>query len=370
MRIVYLSSSILPSRAANSVHVMKMCNALAANGHDVTLIAIDGCSASEERHQLHGRYGVDESFDIVLRTRPSIWGKYLFYSLRSAYRAARLSPDLVYGRDVMGLFIAALLGCTVILESHAPFWNESRYLQIAHRLLFRSRRLKRLVLISNALKNLYEANSDIGDCEVLVAHDSADPPVTDAAIDLGESSTLSVGYVGGLYSGKGVEVVEHVAPKLPGVTFHVVGGEDADVERWKEKISSPNVCFHGYVRPERVSEYMNAFDVCILPNQKSVMAHGAVAASQSIASFTSPLKLFEYMAHGKPIVASDMPVIREVVDEGFAVLVQCDDWCAWADAFKRMDDPELRNKLGNQARKEFRAQYTWRMRAEAVIGGL
>jgi glycosyltransferase involved in cell wall biosynthesis len=81
----------------------------------------------------------------------------------------------------------------------------------------------------------------------------------------------------------------------------------------------------------------------------------------------SPLKLFEYMSAGKPIVASDLPVLREVLDEANAVLVDPEDADAWARALESLRDAGLRERLGVRARRDFLERHTWDIRARKVL---
>jgi len=84
------------------------------------------------------------------------------------------------------------------------------------------------------------------------------------------------------------------------------------------------------------------------------------------------LKIFEYMALGKAIVCSDLPVLREVLtDQRNALLVPPEDVTAWVAAIHRLQaDESLRQRLGDAARNDFLAQYSWQMRAQKVIADL
>ncbi len=86
----------------------------------------------------------------------------------------------------------------------------------------------------------------------------------------------------------------------------------------------------------------------------------------------SPLKIFEYMSHGKPIIATDLPVIREVLEhDRNALLAPSGDLNAWEHALRRLvEDPALREHLGGGARKDFEARYSWGARSQAVLEGL
>jgi len=86
----------------------------------------------------------------------------------------------------------------------------------------------------------------------------------------------------------------------------------------------------------------------------------------------SPLKIFEYMAAGKAMLCSDLPVLREVlIHEQTALLCDPENPEGWVRALKRLrDDVDLRKRLGKTARREFMAKYTWKTRAESILTDL
>lgn len=86
----------------------------------------------------------------------------------------------------------------------------------------------------------------------------------------------------------------------------------------------------------------------------------------------SPLKLFEYMAAGRAIVVSDLPVLRDVVRDGVdTIMCEPENTVAWSDALCRLAaDPGLRTRLGRAARAEFLRAHTWVARARAALEGV
>jgi glycosyltransferase involved in cell wall biosynthesis len=375
MRIIYLSSSTIPSRAANSVHVMKMCQAFAVNGHEVALLARRPSHADAiEAGNDHDYYGVQPIFEISKCPIPEI--KFIGSFLQALWTRRIVSrlptPDLFYARRVYSLAAVAHLQRPMILEVHDLPSNQQMQTVIG-RMLHRPN-FVRLVTISAALRKAYQGlYPQLPDDKILIAHDGADDPVIkkDYLGDVSGHSagTFQVGYVGHLYPGRGIEILVDLAAKMPDIDFHIVGGSNEDVRKWQGVNRRNNLIFHGFVAPKDVVRYSARFDVTVAPYQSRVLVYGNKG---NTVQWMSPLKIFEYMALGKAIVCSDLPVLREVLtNQRNALLVPPDDAEAWTAAIRRLQaDDSLRRKLGEAARKDFLTQYSWKMRAQKVIAGL
>ncbi len=371
MRLAYFSSSTIPSREANSVHVMKMCQALSRQGHDVLLAAIAGDSATGDDF---ARYGVEPCFELIrhgVRGRaPTSRIGYAFAAPKLVRRAGRL-PDLVYGRHLPSISVAARWSVPVIFESHQAPCAIERFFE---RRLFARPNFARLVVISEALRGEYRRlHPQVPARRILVAPDAADPPPdvpADVAAAIRRSpDRLQVGYVGHLYPGKGIEVVLDLARRLPEVDFHVVGGTDSDLAAVQSRANgSGNLVFHGYVPAVDTEAYRRAMDVLLAPYQHRVHAAGGRA---EIGRWMSPLKIFEYMASRRPMIASDLPVLREVITDGeTGLLAPPADLDAWVGAVQRLRDPALRTRLAERASTVWRERHTWSRRAEHVLAEL
>ena len=128
----------------------------------------------------------------------------------------------------------------------------------------------------------------------------------------GRPGALKVGYVGHLYPGRGIEVILALADRVPEADFHVVGGTAADLAHWRKRRDRPHLHFHGHQPPGSLHPYYRAFDLVLAPYQQQVACAGGVG---DISRWVSPMKLFEYMSHGQAIIASDLPVLREVLTD-------------------------------------------------------
>ena len=363
----------MPSRTANSIHVMKMCQAFADNGHEVVLLAPNTKNRYEKGvEDVYEYYGVRKNFEIKKLWHPGIKvGAFLYTLAIFFYLCINKSFNLVYGRFLHGCYVATLLQNKVIFESHAPIFNNKNHRLTVFKKLIKNRYFKKMIVISQALKNMYLENGYLNDSKIQVAHDGADEVANfNSKIELlGGKDNLKVGYVGHLYKGKGMEVIASMANKLDDdVEIHIIGGLEKDIKHWKNKITSRNIYFYGFIPHKKVSNYINALDVCLLPNQKIVFAHGSDSSKDNIniSTFTSPLKLFEYMSYKKPIIASDLPVIREVLNEKNSILVKYNDIKLWISSIQKLKNLKKRQYISNQALGDFYT-YSWKNRALLVI---
>lgn len=365
MKIVYISSSKIPSRYANSVHVMKMCQAFAKNGHKVILLAPDDPDArGVDLKDIYNYYGVDKVFELIKIFLLPIKGKGYLYSFLAALKSKKHLPDLVYGRNLQGCYFSALLGLPVVYESHQPDDDMSIIYRWMLSSLVKKDNLKRLIVISEALKDYYLDSYPMLAENIFVAHDGADMPVS-KKVSLKPTGKIQVGYIGHLYPGRGVELILELAQKCPWAVFHVIGGTEEDIVFWQARNDLSNLIIHGHMPYTKAEQYRLAFDVLLAPYQKEVYVPGG----GNTAKWMSPLKIFEYMAAGKPIICSDLPVLREVLIHGKnALLCNPDDTNEWINCLKRLrDDEELRRSLGSAAYKDFIDNHTWSVRAKKVI---
>ena len=369
MRIVCVSDSRIPSSSANSVQVMKMCQSFAKNGHSVVLLARRGEAATAEDCEI---YGVQRNFELRKLPWPKFKGGGFIYAWHcSRYVAGIPRPDLVYSRTIYGSLATFRQSLSVIHESHTPprNWQHSTM----QRTLFRSARFRHLVVITRALEQEYlKLFPWLAEGRTLVAHDAADMP-SDSTPSYrpirhwpGRRELPQIGYVGQLYPGKGMGLIGRLAFRMPDFDFHVVGGSRSEIGHWRKTLPARNLHFHGHVPHSQVFRYLKSFDVLLAPYQRRVEA---ASGTSDIAPWMSPLKIFEYMAAGRAIVCSDLPVLREVLEDRVnALLVPPDNTESWSVALKKLrDEPALARALGGRAQDLVTARYNWDYRAERVV---
>lgn len=368
MRITYLSISELPSRTANSIHVMRMCEAFANNGHDVELLAPSAETEGPTTTDLYRYYGVAKNFRITKIYRPAFRGGDYLYGVAAGFVARKRRPDLAYARHLPAGFWAAKFGVPLVYEAHAPVQIDGRIFVEMFDNIVNSSRFKHLVVISDALKTVYRSMHDIDEDMITVAHDAAKIPDPKTGIRPGDGH-LRVGYVGHLYEGRGIDRIMNLSRRLPWVEFHIVGGTEPDIAHWRRHAEYlDNVNVRGYVEPNRTADILAELDVLVAPYQEHLAVAGG---STNTSQWMSPMKIFEYMAAGRPIVCSRLPVLQEVLEDGRNSLL-CDpaNEDEWEAAILELaSNKELQQTLARNAQAEAENRYTWDLRARRVLAG-
>lgn len=370
MKIAYVAPSTIPSETANSVQVMKVCQALTQLGNQVHLLVPAGKPSSFSDLQHH--YGVNAEFQISwMKASPSL--RKLDFAWNAVSAARRQHADLVYTRLVWVALIALKRGLPVVLEMHeVPGGRFSPWL---YRRYLSSRGKKLTVFITRALQQLIETNLHLRhkESECCIAPDGVDleryadlPDAPSARQTLGLQEQVTALYSGGFFSGRGIENLYALAQRFPDVQFVWIGGKPAQVSEWQQKLSSTgmkNVFLTGYVANSQLPLYQAAADILLMPYQRKVAGH----SGGDIASVTSPMKLFEYLASGRAILTADLPVLREVLSESNAVFYPPDNLDAFSSQFDRLvRDPSLRQRLANAARQDAR-RYAWKERMQLIL---
>jgi glycosyltransferase involved in cell wall biosynthesis len=368
MKIAYLSSAAVPSNSAHSLQVMKMCQAMEQEGHAVTLL-LPPAGGKTVAADLERWYGVAIRFEIRRVNLPPVLGRRgLAFAL--AREAARLSPDLVFTRGVDIAWAAAGRGLRAAVEIHAlpSGWFGPWYL----RMLARNPAV-RMITISRTLEDLLRGRFPrLAGRPMLIAPDAVDlerykrlPPPETARARLGlPRKGFAAGYFGSLVAGRGVEQMVELAGRLPEVSFIVLGGDAAAVARWKRRAPDrENLLWMGHVANADLPLYQAACDALLMPYQKAVTIQGR----GNTAEIMSPMKLYEYMAAGRLILASDLPALRVVLNETNSVLLPCDTIDRWAAALgKARRAKTWAGALASRARKDVQP-FTWRNRVRAIM---
>jgi glycosyltransferase involved in cell wall biosynthesis len=166
-----------------------------------------------------------------------------------------------------------------------------------------------------------------------------------------------VGSFGRYLSWKGTDTFLDAARHVPECIFLAVGARPDEIDTFSKRYQASNVRIRAAVQPHDVPQILVAADALVLPNKK-----GEIESTL----YTSPLKLFEYMASGAPIIASNLPSIREIISEKDAFFFDANDIASLVDAIRAvLSNPGEANRRALHA-KETVTKYTWAARARAI----
>jgi len=364
MKLVYIANMRLPTERAHGIQVMKMCEALAdvqsPTPLNITLIV------PRRLHKLKADpcayYGVRKNFTII--RVPCVdtarWGKLGFFVETISFLAAAKvfllfkKYDMVYTREPLaGVFFK-----NSIVELHTL----PKKTLFFHRFVWR--RAKKLIVLTRFINDVL-VSGGIAAEKIIVAPDGVDVKAFDIQVTSAQArgnlrlppDKKIVMYAGLFDEWKGYRTLLD-ASKLfdPDITLAMIGGASEQIEKLKKEY--PKVIFFGYRQYTELPVNQKAADVLVIPN----------SGKQDISKYhTSPLKVFAHMASGRPIVASDLPSLREVLNETNAVLVAPDDSRALADGIQRvLSDWEFAERIAGQALQDVR-RYSWKNRAEQVL---
>ncbi|MBY0472785.1 glycosyltransferase family 4 protein [Patescibacteria group bacterium] len=358
MNIVYVANIRFPTEKAHGAAIAKACEALVRAGEEVTLLTpARNTPISVPALQY---YGIKTSFiirrlaciDVVSFGKLGFWVQSLTFASSVLAHLKSSAHDVVYGRDELVLAMLALCGIkNIYWESHDGTWNiASRYV---------AKHAKGIVVVSKGLKDFY-IHKGVPAEKILAVPNAIDivafahPETKEEArgrLNLPQDKTIAL-YIGRLDGWKGTDTLLEASKLLPDILVALIGGEPQQVEKLKTQY--PNVTFLGYRPYTELSDNQAAADVLVVPN---------TAKDKVSVRFTSPLKLIAHMASHRPIVAADLPSIRELVDDTSAVLVEPDNAEALAAGIqKALISPYIAGKAYLRA-----LELDWPTRAQKIL---
>jgi glycosyltransferase involved in cell wall biosynthesis len=239
-------------------------------------------------------------------------------------------------------------------------------------------RSKGIIVVNNRLKEKYKELFGVNDEKILVARNG----INIEKFDIKEKKQIYreefnlpvnkkiIGYVGRLETlgqGKGADIliqaIKIIEKDKNDVLLCFVGGPIKRIRQYQDfakkiGLEQKNIIFVNQVKHKLIPRYLKSFDILVMPFPRT----------EHYIYYMSPLKLFEYMASKIPIIASDLPSVREILNEQNSVLVEPDNPERLSQGIRKiLEDDGLAEKISNQAFQDVQ-KYTWQKRAEQILG--
>ncbi len=393
MTVLYFADTRFPIERANGVQTMATCVAVASRGHAVRLVVRpDSAVTPRDPYAFYDQPRVPTLEISTIPGASDPRARRARFLISAALLVATHRDAVVFTRDLglaaFLLQVPLLRRARVVYESHglapvvtaemprllgqpqlAPSAAKLRRLDRRERRVWN--RARAYVTLTRALADELAARYGPRD-HVFVVPDGARETATRPAIATTTPRASDVGgplvvYAGHLYPWKGVDVLLDALARTPACRALIVGGHPAEADQTRvlaritELGLGDRVTMTGLVAPGDVRAHLERASVLVLPNTSSAISE----------RYTSPLKLFEYLAVGRPIVASDLPALREVLTDGeTALLVAPGDADALAAALSRLTaDAALAGRLAAAA-QALAPTYSWARRAERLEAAL
>jgi len=378
MKILYLANIRIPSDKGESLQIMKMCGAFASLGYFIELVVPRRRSVRSYRVDPFEFYNINTKFKITrlitidLMPWQKIFGHlafklnyWLFARLASLY--TRLTDaDVIYSRDWRTLQLLRRHKANLIFELH-----EFRAKDIWAYQSIEPACQKIVVITEGLRKKLLEIK--IPASKIVVAPDSVDIDEFDInltrskarfLLNLPEDKKLVI-YTGHLYKWKGIDTLVEAGSILDKNNLEVklvlVGGQEFQVQEIKSKILADNISniiLLGHRPYSEMPVFLKAADVLVLSD----------SSKHDISrEYTSPLKLFQYMAAKKPIVAPATEAIKEVLSEDNSYLFEPDNPASLAEAIMASLASESKSKNKVKKAWELVQGFTWVKRVEKIL---
>lgn len=370
-KIIYIANVRLPTEKAHGIQIAKMCEAFGAAGQDVTLVLPE--RKNEIREDLFSYYAVKKNFAVqkIWCLDAIRWAKvlgsvaYYIESISFAWSVAShlrrgSQNNLVYTRDVWStLFLSSTYH--IVFEAHTlpkrADWLYRVFLKKVNKFVVLTVGLRKAFIELGIAANNILVAGDAVDRRQFTVGQSPDQCREKVGLALGKKIVL---YAGHLYKWKGAHTLLVAAKEFgDAIRFVFVGGTSEAVKEFQAVAKGQNnTLVVGHKPHIDMPFYLKAADVLVLPNS------GKEKISRA---YTSPLKLFEYMAAGRPIVAADVPAIREVLDESTATFFVPDDSRSLSKAVRFVFDHQ--EEAEEKAERAFCKvkEYTWESRVKKIL---
>lgn len=365
------------SKDGQYVHIEEMIEALRSLGHEVIVVAPavaektkfgddGGAVAWMKRHMPRFIYELME----------------FAYSFVAYWRLARAvrehHPDFLYERynllQPAGVWIKRRYHLPLLLEVNAPLFAErARYDGITLKKFARWsecytwRNADAVLPVTHVLGEIV-SQAGVPHERITVVpnginseHFGSTPDTAAAKLALNLDGHLVLGFTGFVRDWHGMDkVIDFIANEGAQAQCHLLVVGDGPARSQLEEQANhlgvaDRVTFTGVVQRDQVARHVAAFDIALQP---------------AVVAYASPLKLFEYLALGRAIIAPDQPNIREVLNDGDnALLFDLQDETGLVRAIKRLIvDDELRQRLGRNAAGTIEKQgLTWANNAQRVV---
>ena len=357
-KIIYIAEFSLPNMSAYAIHVLKMCDNFSKYGKVELIIPYQENSyyfkKIKREYILKNNFKIKSIFSS--KRKLNFFNRILF-SLKICNYLNLINYKMVISRAIIPSLMLAIINKKNILELHSEMTGLTKYLFKFSNLKFVYKNLK-FVLLHYKLLSILKIRSK-NFCILEDAVEKDDFKKTNQKTKL-----FTCAYSGSFARGKGLELIYSIADKAPKINFDIFGNIKTLSKDLSLKKVPKNIKFKGFLSYRMIANTLPKYKILLMPYQKKV---GVLVKRINVVSYFSPLKLFEYMATGKIIIASKLKVYNKILKNNYnSITLDPQNTNEWIKTINKVFKSNKYNYLGRNAQKDVK-KYTWESRVDKII---
>ncbi len=301
-KINYISEINLPSNSGYAHHVLKICDAFSNFNQTKLFVLSKSCKFSK----LKSKYLLKKNYKIL---KFSTKKKFTFIDrvLFALYVKKNIEKkSIIISRSLISSIMLSILNKKNIVELHHPPTGLTKLIFNVYRFLRLDKNLGYIFLHKNLKKKLKIKKG-------LVLDDAVD---YQDFKNIKKRNVNKFSYVGSLFKGKGIETILKLALRFPDEKFHIYGDKKTLDKNllFDKKFFRKNVIFHNFTSYQNVPKILKSTKFLLLPYSNQVLVN---SKSLEVSNYMSPLKMFDYLAAGRVILASNLKVYSHILKNHF-----------------------------------------------------
>ena len=359
MKIIYIADFTLPTNRAYAIHVFKMLDAFGDHGSKSQLFIpyYDKKNFKKTINFFDLKNLTSIKINRIFKKRINLnFINRIFFGYKTARRLKYLDNNsLIITRSLMASIFLTVFKIKHFLEIHQEIKGLTKFFLINLNFI-NSKSIIKNIFISKSLANFYKYKTK----KYKILHDG---------VDLYKfkkkkiKSVTKISYVGSFYKGRGIELIFEIAKELKYLKFYLYGKRNEKFNRLPK-----NIYLKPFVQQSKIPKILNNSDLLLLPYSKKVHISSDSKSSDN-SKFMSPLKLFESLASGTPILCSNIKVLREVLKNHYnSILINnFENKKEWIEKIKKVSKNYKKLKFISENALITAKRYTWFKRSASFI---
>ena len=367
MRLTYLFNSAVPSHNAGSTQVIKTCEGLIQHNNEVFIIT-PNTGLKKSLKSFYDLKSTPKRIKLKYFTKHPQGIKYYIFSILSVIKAMSLKTDLFITRNLFTLIILNIFKKKTIIEIHHDLSNEGRIVKFIYKnfKILNSKNILRVIAITKPVKKFLIKTLGVNKNKIRII-----PSASSLSLKfkpLKKKKKYRIGYFGSLEKSKGLEFIIKLAKIDKINNYFIYGGKKNDIDELNKTNNVKNLFLNKFVSYKNLKYHLDKMDVLIMPsNKRQLKSLGGIG---NIAKYTSPLKLFDYLAAGKFIIISDLKVFSEIIRNNKHCIVMTLDHLKWLKVIQNIKNNLKKINILKKNAMSLSKKYTYKNRAKLILSGL